>query len=130
MRAKKSGSISSSGTNSVISIVRTPSARTDSKSSSRERTNSPFADLVRLDDLVVRDRLALLLADLLVADRAAVGLVDQVEVERVLAHRRVEPDGTLTRPKEIVPLQSARGMDSRRTPTENGKTLVFESCSD
>ena len=50
-------------------------------------------DLERLHDLVVRDRLLLLLADLLVADPAAVPLVDEVEVQVVLVDRAVHPHG-------------------------------------
>jgi hypothetical protein len=47
--------------------------------------------LVALDDLVVRDRLLLLLAHLLVADSRSVLLVHEVELEIVLVDRRVHP---------------------------------------
>jgi hypothetical protein len=62
-------------------------------------------DLVRLDDLIRRDFLPLLLADLLVADRRPVLLVDEMELEGVLVdggvhlHRRVdEPKGDASGP--------------------------------
>ncbi len=52
-------------------------------------------DLVRLDDLVGRHLLALLLADLLVADPRAVLLVDEMELEVVLVDRAVHPHGSI-----------------------------------
>jgi hypothetical protein len=55
--------------------------------------------LERLDDLLVRDRLALLLADLVVADAAVVLLVQQVEVELVLLDRAVHPHGHVDEPE-------------------------------
>src|SRR5207302_8642600 len=52
-------------------------------------------ELERLDDLVVRDRLILLLADLLVTDRAALFLMHEVEMELVLLDRAVQAHGNV-----------------------------------
>src|SRR6185295_17637188 len=53
----------------------------------------PLRDLVALDDLVVRDRLPLLLADLVVADSRVVLLVEEVEADVPLVDRAVHADG-------------------------------------
>src|SRR5207248_3033340 len=52
-----------------------------------------------LDDLVVTDGLVLQLADLLVADRPVVLLVDEVELQPVLVHGAVQPDGNVDEPE-------------------------------
>ena len=66
-------------------------------------------ELVRLDDLFIRDLLFLLLADLLVADPASVLPVHEPEVQVVLVDGAYSLTGALTSPKEIAPVQIARG---------------------
>ena len=81
--------------------------------------------LVRLRDLVVGNRLVLLLAVLPVADRRAVGDVDEVQLDVVLVHRRVHADGRVDEPEGDVPAPDRscheRGVpDSRSCETVAG----------
>ena len=66
-------------------------------------------DLVALDDLVGRHGLVVDLAHLDVADPAAVGLVQLVEAQILLAMAVYMRTGAFTRPKEMAPVQTARG---------------------
>ena len=88
----------------------------------RDRHVVVRADLVALDDLLVRDLVTRGRVHPLLADALARLGVDLVEPDGLARDGAVELDGMLTSPKLIAPLQIARGMHQRYPP---GGFLTF-----